>query len=159
MKTFTAIEQKIELQQEKLQDWLERMSARERVLVIFTSVFVLLAVVGSALFYMHQAANQQQKRVNQLKDTLVWMQANAVTMKAEDDLQLSTQDKIQRAAQQHSLSVTSQMVGEELHIQTSHNNYVMLANFLTQLAQMGLTIEMLELNEAAGQINLKAVLL
>ena len=158
MKAFNIFEQKIEYQREKIQDWLEKMSVRERVLVVFTSFFVLITVAGAALFYMHQIANQQQKRVNQLKDTLVWMQSHAVTMKATDEMQLSQLDKIQRAAQSQSLSVTSQQVGEELHIQTNHNNYVMLANFLTQLTQMGLTIEMLELNEAAGQINLKAVL-
>jgi hypothetical protein len=30
---------------------------------------------------MHSLADQQQKRVNELKDLMVWMQSNAVTMK------------------------------------------------------------------------------
>ena len=38
----------------------------------------------------------------------------------------------------------------------SHENYSVLANFLTQLAQMGLSIEKMELNNEAGQIKLTA---
>ncbi len=52
-------------------------------MVIFTTIFVVVAAIGSALFYMNKAANFQQKRVNELKDTVVWMQSNAVTHESQ----------------------------------------------------------------------------
>jgi general secretion pathway protein M len=107
---------------------------------------------------MHKAAEYQQQRVSELKDLVVWMQSNAVTMKPAGDVQLSAAEKVQRAAQQQGLGVASQQVGEQIQVVVSHANYSILANFLTQLAQMGLSIEKMELQSNAGQIKLTATL-
>ena len=156
MKTAEKIHNSIEQSMEKLTDYLERLSVRERYMVVFTTIFVVVAVVGSALWYMHAAAEKQQNRVNDLKDMMVWMQSNAVTMKPADDLQLSASDKVQRVAQQQGLSVASQQAGEQIQIVATHANYAILASFLTQLAQMGLSLEKIELISEAGQIKLTA---
>ena len=104
----------------------------------------------------HAAAEKQQKRVNQLKETMTWMQSNAVTMKSSSDGQLTPMEQIQRIAQQQGLSVASQQNAEQIQLVVSHANYVVLANFLTQLTQNGLSIEKMELVSDAGQIKLSA---
>lgn len=156
MKAIETLQNRMDLQIEKLTDYLDRLSARERILVIFTTIFVLVTAVASALWAMHQAADTQQKRLNDLKDTLVWMQSNAVTMKPAGDLQLDAAEKVQRIAQQQGLSVASQQMDGKIQLMLSHENYSVLANFLMQLAQMGLSIEKMELNNEAGQIKLTA---
>ena len=156
MKTSEKLQSSIDQSIEKITDYLDRLSVRERCLVIFTTIFVLVAVIGSALWFMHAAANKQHNRVNDLKDMMVWMQSNAVTMKPADDLQLTAADKVQRVAQQQGLSVASQQAGEQIQIVAAHENYAILANFLTQLAQMGLSLEKIELISEAGQIKLTA---
>lgn len=156
MKAIETLQNRMDLQIEKLTDYLDRLSARERILVIFTTIFVLVTAVASAIWAMHQAADTQQKRLNDLKDTLVWMQSNAVTMKPAGDLQLDAAEKVQRIAQQQGLSIASQQMDGKIQLMLSHENYSVLANFLTQLAQMGLSIEKMELNNEAGQIKLTA---
>ncbi|TCB59090.1 type II secretion system protein GspM [Acinetobacter terrae] len=156
MKTSEKLQSSIDQSIERIADYLDRLSVRERYMVIFTTIFVLVAAIGSALWFMHAAANKQQNRVNDLKDMMVWMQSNAVTMKPADDLQLTAADKVQRVAQQQGLSVASQQVGEQIQIVAVHENYAILANFLTQLAQMGLSLEKIELISEAGQIKLTA---
>ena len=158
MKGLEALQNRMDQSFEKLSDYLDSLSVRERVLVIFTTVFVIVAAVGSALWYMHQAADTQQKRLNQLKDTIVWMQSNAVTMKTAGDTQLDAAEKVQRVAQQQGLSVASQQMEGKIQLAVMHENYAVLANFLTQLAQMGLSIEKMELNNEAGQIKLTATI-
>ena len=158
MKGIEALQNRIDQTFEKLSDYLDSLSVRERVMVIFTTVFVIVAAVGSALWYMHQAADTQQKRLNQLKDTIVWMQSNAVTMKPAGDTQLDAAEKVQRVAQQQGLSVASQQMEGKIQLAVMHENYAVLANFLTQLAQMGLSIEKMELNNEAGQIKLTATI-
>ena len=158
MKGLEALQNRMDKSFEKLSDYLDSLSVRERVLVIFTTVFVIVAAVGSALWYMHQAADTQQKRLNQLKDTIVWMQSNAVTMKPAGDTQLDAAEKAQRVAQQQGLSVASQQMEGKIQLAVMHENYAVLANFLTQLAQMGLSIEKMELNNEAGQIKLTAII-
>jgi general secretion pathway protein M len=91
-----------------------------------------------------------------MKDLVVWMQSNVVTMKPADDLALTTADKIQRVAQQQGLSVASQQVGEQFQIVAQHQNYAVLANFLTQIAQMGVSLEKMELVKEGAQIKLTA---
>ena len=156
MKAMEKISSVLDQRVEQIQDYLDRLSTRERVLVIFTTIFVLVAAVGSALWYMHAAAEKQQKRVNDLKDLIVMMQSNVVTMKPTNDSQLSAAEKIQRVAQQQGLSVASQQSGEQMQLVASHENYAVLANFLPQLAQMGLSIQKMELISEAGQIKLTA---
>ena len=158
MKGLEALQNRMDQSFEKMSDYLDSLSVRERVLVIFTTVFVIVAAVGSALWYMHQAADTQQKRLNQLKDTIVWMQSNAVTMKPAGDTQLDAAEKVQRVAQQQGLSVASQQMEGKIQLAVMHENYAVLANFLTQLAQMGLSIEKMELNNEAGQIKLTAII-
>jgi general secretion pathway protein M len=157
MKTLEKMQNAIEQKIEKITDYLEQLSTRERYMVVFTTILVLVVAVGSALWLMHMAANKQQNRVSDLKDMIVWMQSNAVTMKPSDDLQLSAADKVQRVAQQQGLAVASQQVGEQIQIVVSHENYAILANFLTQLAQMGLDLEKIALISEAGQIKLTAL--
>lgn len=156
MKAMEKISNVLDQRVEQIQDYLDRLSTRERILVIFTTIFVLVAAVGFALWYMHAAAEKQQKRVNDLKDLIVMMQSNVVTMKPTNDSQLSAAEKIQRVAQQQGLSVASQQSGEQMQLVASHENYAVLANFLTQLAQMGLSIQKMELISEAGQIKLTA---
>lgn len=156
MKAIEALQNRMDQSFEKLSDYLDSLSARERVLVIFTTIFVVVAAVSSALWYMHQAADTQQKRLNQLKDTIVWMQSNAVTIKPAGDMQLDAAEKVQRVAQQQGLSVASQQIDGKIQLAVMHENYAVLANFLTQLAQMGLSVEKMELNNEAGQIKLTA---
>ena len=156
MKTLEQIQNKLDLKIEKITDYLDTLSVRERWMIIFTTIFVVVAAIGSALWYTHQAADSQQKRLNQLKDTIVWMQSNAATMKPAEDLQLDASQKIQRVSQQLGLSVSSQSLEGKIQLNVTHENYAILANFLTQLAQLGLSIEKMELIQDAGQIKLTA---
>lgn len=144
---------------ERADDYLAKLSLRERIMVVTAAVVVILALIGSALWNMHRIADGEQQRLNELKDTLVWMNGNVVTMKSVNDLSLTPSDKIQRAAQQQGLSVASQQIDGKIQIVAEHANYSILANFLTQLAQMGLSIEKLELNKVGQQIKLTAAVL
>ena len=156
MKIITQLQNRFDQWIEQVTQYLDRLTVRERVMVVFTTIFVVVAIVGASLWKMHSLAEQQQKRLNDLKDLMVWMQSNAVTMKPANELELGQSEKIQRVAQQQGLTVTSQQNGEQLQIIVTHQNYAILANFLTQLAQMGLSIEKMEMVSSDGQIKLTA---
>ena len=100
MKTAQKLHSSIDQSIEKVTDYLEQLPVRDRYLLVCTCIVVLVTAIAASLWFMHAAANKQQNRVNDLKDTLVWMQSNAVTMKPVDDLQLTAAEKVQRVAQQ-----------------------------------------------------------
>jgi len=157
MKTMENMQSRLDNWSEKITDSLDKMTARERVMVVFTTIFIIVVMIGSALWFTHVAAEKQQKRLNHLKDIVAWMQSNVVVMKPADDLALTTADKIQRTAQQQGISVASQQEGTKFQIIAQHQNYSILANFLVQLAQMGVSIEKMELVKDGGQIKLTAI--
>ncbi|MDS7956134.1 MULTISPECIES: type II secretion system protein GspM [unclassified Acinetobacter] len=156
MKMLAQLQNRFDQWIEQVNQYLDRLTARERIMVVFTTIFVVVAIIGASLWKMHSLAEQQQQRLNDLKDLMVWMQSNAVTMKPASELELGQAEKIQRVAQQQGLTVTSQQNGEQLQIIVTHQNYAILANFLTQLAQMGLSIEKMEMVSSEGQIKLTA---
>lgn len=157
MKALEKIQNQLDQNFEKVDEYLSSLSLRERIMVIAATIIVVVALIGAALFKMHQAADDQQKRLNELKDTLVWMQSNVVTMKSSTDMSLSASEKIQRVAQQTGISVTSQPSENKIQIVVEHENYSVLANFLTQLVQMGLSVEKLELIKIGPAIKLTAL--
>ena len=156
MKMLAQLQNRFDQWIEQVNQYLDRLTVRERIMVVFTTIFVVVAIIGASLWKMHSLAEQQQQRLNDLKDLMVWMQSNAVTMKPASELELGQAEKIQRVAQQQGLTVTSQQNGEQLQIIVTHQNYAILANFLTQLAQMGLSIEKMEMISSEGQIKLTA---
>ena len=156
MKAFTGIKNLFDQKVEAVSQYLQRLSVRERVMVVFTAIFLTVVIIGSALWKMHSLADQQQTRLNELKDLTVWMQSNAATMKPANDLDLTPADKIQRTAQQQDLAVSSQQSGEQIQIVAEHQNYAVLANFLMQLSQMGLSIQKMEMVSNNNQIKLSA---
>ena len=158
MKALELVQNKLDVLFERLTENLERMSPRERVMVVFTTLFVLVAGVGSALFYTHKAAENQQKRLNEIKESIVWMHSNVVTIQPSDDLVMTSAEKIQQIAQQQGIAITSQQMGEQIQLSAQHENYAILANLLTQLAQAGLSIEKMQLSKADGQIKLTATI-
>ena len=143
--------------QQQLERALERLSQRERVLVLATGILVLIAVCGSLMWSVHQAAAREQQRVSELKDLMVWMQSHAATMKADQDSQLSAQEKIQRVAQQQGLTLSSLQQGEQIQIVAAHAEYAVLANLLTQLAKMGVNLQKIQMLDEGNQLKLTAV--
>ncbi|MEN8276695.1 type II secretion system protein GspM [Acinetobacter baumannii] len=156
MKMLAQLQNRFDQWIEQIVQYLDRLTVRERIMVVFTTIFVVVVIVGYSLWKMHSLAEQQQKRLNDLKDLMVWMQSNAVTMKPANELELDKSGKIQRVAQQQGLTVSSHQNGEQLQIVVTHQNYAILANFLTQLAQMGLSIQKMEMVSSEGQIKLTA---
>lgn len=156
MKAFTGIKNLFDQKVEAVSQYLQSLSVRERVMVVFTAIFLTVVIIGSALWKMHSLADQQQTRLNELKDLTVWMQSNAATMKPANDFDLTPADKIQRTAQQQGLAVSSQQSGEQIQIVAEHQNYAVLANFLMQLSQMGLSIQKMEMVSNNNQIKLSA---
>lgn len=156
MRIFELLQQRLEQGSEVASSYLARLSLRERIMVIFCTIFVFVSVVGSLLWNVHQAATQQQQRADDLKETLLWMQGHAVTMKAGNDSQLNLTEKIQRSAQQYGVAVSLGQTNHQVELIAQHDQYAILANFLMQIAQLGVSIEKMHLENQAGQIKLTA---
>ena len=68
MKAIDKAQDKMTVWVEQVSDYLSRLTLRERIMVVVATTVVVVAGIGSALWFMHGAANIQQKRLNELKD-------------------------------------------------------------------------------------------
>lgn len=157
MKNLTQLQHEFDQKIERVYNALQSMTTRERYLVIFTTLFLVVTLITVSLVKMHRLADAQEKRVNDLKNLMVFMQTNAVTMKPERINQLSVSDKIQTISQQQGLAVVSQPLNNQVQIQIEHPNYAVIANFLTQMTKMGISIKKMEMTSQSQQIKLTAI--
>lgn len=141
----------------RVQNYLDQLQMRERIALIVLTVFLALTLIACLLWFPHQAALKQQQRLTELKDTIHWMQTNAVQLSNESGEAMTLAEKIQQIAQQQGLTVQSQENQGQIKLITSHQNYAVLANFLTQLAQQGGSIVSMDMQKQPdGVIRLSA---
>ncbi len=141
----------------RVQNYLEQLQQRERVALVVLAIFLLITILGCLLWFPHQVALKQQQRLTELKDTIHWMQTNAVQLSTESSEAMSMTEKVQHIAQQQGLTVQSQDNQGQMKLTTSHQNYAVLANFLTQLAQQGGSIVSMDMQKQPdGVIRLTA---
>lgn len=159
MKYLTKTNEVFEQWIDRIRDQLDKQQPRDRLAIIVLVIFLIVTLIGSALWFTHQGAVKQQQRLVDLKETIHWMQNNAVQLSTQSAEALSSSEKIQRTAQQQGLSVQSQENQGQIRLVTTHQNYAVLANFLTQLAQQGVTVVSLDMQkQESGQITLNVTL-
>lgn len=143
-----------------IQSYIDGLQVRERIALLILMIFLVITMIGSLLWFPYHAALKQQQRLTDLKELINWMQTNAVQLSTQSAETLSNSEKIQRIAQQQGLSIQSQENQGKIQLITTHQNYAVLANFLTQLTQQGLSIESLQLQkQESGEIKLNMTLL
>ena len=157
---FTALSTRFDQIIEMLQAKLDQLPPRDRFAIIILTIFLTVTAIGLLLWLSHSSADKQQQRLLEMKETIHWMQSNAVKMSNQSGETTTARDKVQRVSQQLGLSVQSQESNNQLKLIVSHQNYAVLANFLTQLAQQGVTIVSLDMQkQPSGEIQLSTTVL
>lgn len=157
---FTALSNRFDQIIEMIQAKLDQLPPRDRFAIIILTIFLTVTSIGLLLWLSHSSADKQQQRLLEMKETIHWMQSNAVKMSNQSGETTTARDKVQRVSQQLGLSVQSQESNNQLKLIVSHQNYAVLANFLTQLAQQGVTIVSLDMQkQPSGEIQLSTTVL
>ena len=142
----------------KMQEHLNKLAPRDRLALTVLSIFLSVTLIGCLLWFSYHGALRQQQRVTELKDMMTWMQTNAVQFSTQGTELSSVNDKVQRLAQQQGLSVQLQDQQGQVQFVITHQNYAVLASFITQLAQQSVSIVAMDMQKQAdGLIQLKAV--
>ena len=138
---------------------LDQLSPRDRLALLIMMVFLLLVAFGGGVWYLHQAANKAQQRATEQRELLLWMrsQVGNVELSAAESEPLNV--AIQNTAQQQGLTVNPNAVGTQAQVTATHPSFAVLGTWLTRLAQQGITIDQLSIEQlSSGELQLKAVL-
>ena len=60
MKMLAQLQNRFDQWVEQIVQYLDRLTVRERIMVVFTTIFVVVVIVGYSLWKMHSLTEQQQ---------------------------------------------------------------------------------------------------
>lgn len=145
--------------QHRLENSWSNLGTRDQFALLFMAIFLSIALLGSMLWYPHQAAEKERQRLSDLTSTLEWMQTNAVQLPSNPNQDATPLAKVQRIAQQQGLSPQIQEIQGQIKVIVIHEQYAVLANFMTQLGAQGMSMKMLNMQKLAdGKIQLTMTL-
>ncbi len=155
MKLATNINQHID----HIQQRLDQLAPRDRLVLIITTVFLLVFGVGYTIWKLNQVADNAQLRATEQRELLLWMRSQAVNIRQTQGEQLPLNMIIQTTAQNQGLTVTQMPSGEQIQVSVAHPSFAVLGSWLSRLAEQGVNIQQLDIiQQPAGELQLKASL-
>ncbi len=151
MNIRTAIDQNME---RALQKW-DDLALREKVILAVMLGVVIVAIV----WLLHSQANKARLEATTQREKLVWMRAQTPNIQTGNQNSLPVDAMIQNAAQQQGLSPMMTSSGAAVQVEVTHQNYAVLGNWLSRLAEQGISINQLDIEQlATGELKLKALM-
>ena len=143
----------------QLQQNLAQLAPRDRLALLGLAAFLVIFGLGASLYKMHQLAMQAQVQATEQRELLLWMRSQANNIKPTQNQPPPLTDIIQMTAQNQGLTVSQLPVGNQIQVQVMHQSFAVLGQWLTRLAEQGVAIDQLEVNQVpSGDIQLKALL-
>ena len=139
---------------------MQRLPARDRRALQALVFFLSLALLGSLLWWAYQYHQKMRNRAQQAQATLVWMQAQAPHLRTSVTAPVPMNQLVQSLGMSQGLTISFNENAGRAQISTSHISYAVLAAFLSRLAEQGIQIETLSMQQqTGGLIQLQATLL
>ncbi len=138
---------------------LQLLPERDRRALLLLGVFLLLGVLGGALWLAHQQAIKAQREADSQRELLLWMQANAGRIDQRQQTRLPLTELVQQSAAAQGLSVTQNGTAQQVQVAVVHENFAVLSSWLTRLAEGGAEIQQLQVEQQSdGKLQLQATL-
>lgn len=149
-----------------LQQWWQRYESRfnqlpdrDRRALLALVAFLLIAGFGSGLWSLYQYHQKAYRQAEAERATLFWMQSQAASLQPTLATPQPMLQLVPTLASSQGLTVSTSQQGDRMLITASHSSYAVLAGFLSRLAEQGVVIENLSMQQAGGLIQLQATLL
>ncbi len=130
----------------------ERLPKRDQLALLILGAFLSLFVIVGGGYWVHHKAEQSKDNADQARQLLLWMRGQAPHLQANNGVQQPLTTIVQDFALQQGLTVTQNENGGRVMVTTSHQSFAVLGNWLTRLAQAGIQIDQLDIDQQAGGV-------
>lgn len=126
-----------------IQDYLSKLSPRDRLAVIVLSVFVLSSLIGLMSLKLYRAAEKAQQQAAQEKQLYTWLQANIPLLSSGDGNNgMSVLDTVSSSAGGLGINMKRfEPDGEQVRVWLEGADFAQVANWLNSLSQQGVTAQ------------------
>lgn len=137
-----------------LQKW-DELALREKVIL----AAMLVVLVAAIVWLLHTQANKAQAEATAEREKLVWMRSQTPNIQTGNQNSQPLDAMIQSVAQQQGLSPMMNSMGDAVQVEVTHQNFAVLGNWLSRLAEQGISIKQLDIEQlGTGELKLKAVM-
>lgn len=126
-----------------IQDYLSKLSPRDRLAVIVLSVFVLSSLIGLMSLKLYRAAEKAQQQAIQEKQLYIWLQANTPLLSGGvSNNGMSVLDTVSSSAGGLGINMKRfEPDGEQVRVWLEGADFAQVANWLNSLSQQGVTAQ------------------
>jgi general secretion pathway protein M len=149
---------KIDAKINELQVMVSRLPKREQMALLSLSVFLVVAMIGGGGYWLHHKAELIKENADQQRQLLLWMRGQAPYLQATSGPVEPLSTIVQEAAAQQGITITQTETAGRLVVTADHQSFSVLGTWLTNLAQSGIQVDTLAVEQVGGILQLKATL-
>ncbi|GAC1374584.1 MAG: type II secretion system protein GspM [Aquirhabdus sp.] len=129
-----------------------RLPKRDQLALSILAAFLTVFIIGGGGYWLHHKAETAQANADQQRQLLLWMRGQAPHLQASSGPAQPLSTIVQEAAAQQGLTVTQSGTEGRLMVTVSHQSFAVLGTWLTRLAQSGIQIDQLDIEQQVGGI-------
>ncbi len=130
----------------------EQLPKRDQLALQILGGFLAIFIVFGGGYWLHHKAEVTKDNADKARQLLVWMRGQAPHLQATTGVAQPFSTIIQEAAAQQGLTVTQTETSGRIAVSTSHQSFAVLGSWLTRLAQSGIQIDQLDIEQQAGGV-------
>lgn len=129
-----------------------RLPKRDQLALLILGAFLTAFIIGGGGYWLHHKAETAQANADQQRQLLLWMRGQAPHLQASAGPAQPLATIVQEAAAQQGLTVSQTETEGRVMVTTSHQSFAVLGTWLTRLAQSGIQIDQLDIEQQVGGI-------
>lgn len=137
---------------DQLQIMFGRLPKRDQLALLILGVFLTVFIIGGGGYWLHHKAELAKKNADEQRQLLLWMRGQAPHLQASSGPAQPLSTIVQEAAAQQGLTVTQTETEGRLMVTANHQSFAVLGTWLTRLAQSGIQIDQLNIEQQVGGI-------
>ncbi|PTQ88286.1 type II secretion system protein GspM [Agitococcus lubricus] len=142
-----------------LEDYLAKLSPRDRVAVIVLAIFVVISCVGLAVLKLHRAADKAQQQAEQEKELYTWLQASMPLLAGGASINGgSVLDTVSASAGVTGITMQRfEPDGDSVRVWLENAEFAKVANWLHSLSQQGINAQEVHFEQNSKGLSVRLV--
>jgi general secretion pathway protein M len=142
-----------------IESYLNRLSPRDRVVVIMLAIFVVLSLMSLGALNLHRSAEKAQQQASQEKELLAWLQASTPLLNgAGSNNGMSVLDTVSASAGGSGINMQRfEPDGDSVRVWLEGADFAKVASWLNNLTQQGVKAQEVHFEQDSKGLNVRLV--
>lgn len=143
-----------------IQDYLDKLSPRDRLAVIVLAIFVLVSLAGLGALKLHRAADKAQQQAEQERELSAWLQASVPVLSSGSGSSSGQSVLDTVSATAGGMGINMQRFepdGDSVRVWLENTEFAKVANWLNTLNQQGVKAQEVHFEQGGKGLSVRLV--